>query len=33
MVDDDQVGLVKLIVGFDGRTHIRNLELHTDDIG
>ena len=32
MVEDDQVWLVKLIVGFYGRTHIRNLEFQTDDI-
>src|SRR5262249_38175776 len=33
MVEYDHLWLVKLIVGFDGCTHIRNLEFQTDDIG
>lgn len=33
MVDDDQVWLVKLIVKFDGVTHIRNLAFQANDIG
>ena len=32
MVEDDELGLVKLIVDSDGPTHIRELEFQTDDI-